>query len=80
MGLQLGMSVSDGPAIRHGKVFNPASWSSLGVRLVMLVSDGFPISHMLVSDEACRGLRWVSNQACQSPIVSDGSPIIIIFS
>ena len=37
------------------------------------------LSGMLVSDEACRGLRWVSNQAFQSPMkhveVSNGSLI-----
>ena len=38
------------------------------------VSVVSPIRHvglrwdMLVFDEACQGLRWVSNQACQSPI------------
>ena len=50
---------------------------------VMLVFDGSPIRQvclqwdMSVSNEACRGLQWVYNQACRSPMglcwVSDTS-------
>ena len=39
--------------------------------LRMSVSNGSPIRHvdlLLASDEACWGLRWVSNQACRSPM------------
>ena len=61
-----------------------------GLRWGMSVSDGSPMRRVglqwgrSVSDELFRGLRWVSDQACLSPIylrwVSDRSPLIIIFS
>ena len=51
----------------------------------MTISDGSPINHIEVSHGSpirCVGLRWVSNQACWSPmglwssmLVYDGSPM-----
>ena len=55
MGLQSGMSVTDGSPIRHVCLANQACLSGR--------------SGMLVSNKACRGLRWVSDQACRSSML-----------
>ena len=54
----------------------------MGLQWDMSVSDGSPMGHVgfrLVINEACQGQRWVTGQACWSPMkhvkVSKGSPI-----
>ena len=76
-------------------VSGQACWSPMCLQSGMLVSDGgmlvshgstvklrSPMKYVIVevSDKACRGLRWISNQACWFPmdlrtgmLVSDGS-------
>ena len=77
--------VSDGSPMNHILVSNVSSNRHVSLRWGMSVTDGGCQSSMglqsgiSVSYVACRGLWWVSNQACWSPIkhveVFDGSPL-----
>ena len=82
MGLQSGMSVSNvacrglwwvldqacwSPK-KHVKVFDGSTIKHVGLRWKILRSSMGLQSGMPVSNVASRGLRWVSNQACRSPM------------
>ena len=85
MGLWWGMLVSDGSPIKHVKVSDGSPIRHVSLRWGMSATNGaclFLMGHqsgMSVSNVACPGLQWVSDQACWSLVkhveVFDGSPI-----
>ena len=52
--------------MKHVKVFDGSLIRHVGLRCSMSRSLMGLQSGMLVSDEACRGLQWVSDQECRS--------------
>ena len=54
--------------MKHVEVFNGSPIRHVGLRCSILRSSMGLRSGMSVSDDACKGFRWVSDQTCRSPM------------
>ena len=54
-----------GILVSNGSEMGLRSGMSVSDEAYLEVSDGSPIRHVSVSNVACRGLPWVSDQACR---------------